>query len=184
CIRDSPGGAKPVEPPLGHTVPSLRQFPRVEPQSPGVAAVRHQARGERVDYALEKFHLPGGEGGMGVVDKALHKPPGAVVAFKKPNSLREKLTARMLREIDVAQVLGDNRHVMQRLGLLEPWCSETGMPVSEGAGSWQHEPAPDQWRGIATLREDRDHLPGRTPHRGHLPLACPMIQTKRPRRRP
>ncbi|MFE7931253.1 hypothetical protein ACFU6S_21435 [Streptomyces sp. NPDC057456] len=38
-----------------------------------------------------------------------HRP---VVAFKKPKSLREKLTARMLREIEVAQALGGNRHVM------------------------------------------------------------------------
>lgn len=30
------------------------------------------------------------------------------------------------------------------------------------------------------LREDRDHLPGRTSHRRHLPLVRPMIRTKPP----
>ncbi|MEU7466807.1 transposase, partial [Streptomyces griseofuscus] len=30
------------------------------------------------------------------------------------------------------------------------------------------------------LREDRDHLPGRTPHRRHLPVVRPLIQTKPP----
>lgn len=76
------------------------------------AAVRQQARGDRGDYALEKFPMPGGEGGMGIVHQAVHKPTGTVVAFKKPRSLREQLTARMLREIEVAQALGGNRHVM------------------------------------------------------------------------
>ncbi|MFF4827466.1 protein kinase domain-containing protein [Streptomyces sp. NPDC001204] len=77
------------------------------------AAVRQEARGERNDYALEKFPLPGGDkGGMGVVHEAVHKPTNTVVAFKKSKSLREKLTARMRREIEAAQMLGGNRHVM------------------------------------------------------------------------
>ncbi|MFG2211979.1 protein kinase [Streptomyces sp. NPDC048638] len=87
-----------------------------EPAPPADAdpygAVRRQARGERGDYALEKFPLPDGQGGMGIVHQAVHKPTGTVVAFKKPKSLRENLTARMLREIEVAQKLGANRHIM------------------------------------------------------------------------
>ncbi|MEU3299280.1 transposase [Streptomyces sp. NPDC006678] len=34
------------------------------------------------------------------------------------------------------------------------------------AGRPRHRPVP---------RRSEDHLPGRTPHRGHLPLVCPMI---------
>ncbi|WP_328580458.1 serine/threonine-protein kinase [Streptomyces sp. NBC_00370] len=75
-------------------------------------AVRRQARGVKKDYALQKFPLPDGKGGMGIVHEAVHKETGTVVAFKKPRSLRENLTARMLREIEVAQKLGANRHVM------------------------------------------------------------------------
>ncbi|MEU2901212.1 protein kinase domain-containing protein [Streptomyces sp. NPDC001273] len=82
------------------------------PASDPYAAVRRQARGVKKDYALEKFPLPDGKGGMGIVHEAVHKPTGTVVAFKKPRSLRENLTARMLREIEVAQKLGSNRHVM------------------------------------------------------------------------
>lgn len=49
---------------------------------------------------------------MGVVHEAVHKPTETVVAFKKSKSLREKLTARMRHEIEAAQMLGGNRHVM------------------------------------------------------------------------
>ncbi|MBP8535621.1 transposase, partial [Streptomyces sp. MK37H] len=36
-----------------------------------------------------------------------------------------------------------------------------------------------QWRGLATRYEkDRNDLPGRTPHRRHLPMVRSMIQTK------
>ncbi|MFG2425088.1 protein kinase [Streptomyces sp. NPDC048448] len=83
------------------------------PAADPYAAVRQRARGVKKDYTLEKFPLPGGDkGGMGVVHEAVHKTTKTVVAFKKPLSLREKLTARMLREIEVAQKLGGNRHVM------------------------------------------------------------------------
>ncbi|MFB7763300.1 hypothetical protein [Streptomyces xiamenensis] len=54
------------------------------------------------DYALEKFPLLAGKGGVGIVHEAVYKATGIVVAFKKPCSLREHLTARMLREIEVA----------------------------------------------------------------------------------
>ncbi|WP_127452976.1 serine/threonine-protein kinase [Streptomyces sp. B29(2018)] len=87
----------------------------VDPEPPSAdayAEVRRLARGVKKDYALEKFPLPDGQGGMGIVHQALHKATGTVVAFKKPRSLRENLTARMLREIEVAQMLGANRHVM------------------------------------------------------------------------
>ncbi|WP_331752801.1 protein kinase (plasmid) [Streptomyces sp. NBC_00637] len=82
------------------------------PAADQYAAVRQLARGVKKDYALEKFPMPGGKGGMGVVHEARHKTADVVVAFKKPLSLRERLTARMMREIEVAQKLGGNRHVM------------------------------------------------------------------------
>ncbi|WP_328625638.1 protein kinase [Streptomyces sp. NBC_00353] len=92
--------------------PAVEEEPAPTPAADPYAAVRQQACGNRGDYALEKFPMPGGEGGMGIVHEAVHKPTGTVVAFKKPRSLREQLTARMLREIEVAQALGGNRHVM------------------------------------------------------------------------
>lgn len=98
----------------GHTpagAPAVEERP-TPPGADPYAAVRRQARGVKKDYALETFPLPDGEGGMGIVHEAVHKSTGAVVAFKKPRSLRENLTARMLREIEVAQKLGRNRHVM------------------------------------------------------------------------
>ncbi|MER8119159.1 serine/threonine-protein kinase [Streptomyces sp. NPDC094031] len=82
------------------------------PPADAYAEVRRLARGVKKDYALEKFPLPDGHGGMGIVHEAVHKATGTVVAFKKPRSLRENLTARMMREIEVAQKLGANRHVM------------------------------------------------------------------------
>ncbi|MDX3694945.1 protein kinase [Streptomyces europaeiscabiei] len=92
--------------------PAVDQPQAPAPAADPYAAVRLQARGVKKDYALDIFPMPGGEGGMGVVHEAVHKATGTVVAFKKPRSLREKLTARMLREIEVAQKLGGNRHVM------------------------------------------------------------------------
>lgn len=57
------------------------------------AEVRRLAHGVK-DYALEKFPLPDGKGGMGIVHEAVHKATGTVVALEKPRSLRENLTAR------------------------------------------------------------------------------------------
>lgn len=44
-----------------------------------------------------------------------------------------------------------------------------------------HQPLEAAARHRHPLREDRDHLPGRTPHRGHLPLGRSVIPTKRSR---
>ncbi|WP_107469010.1 serine/threonine-protein kinase [Streptomyces griseiscabiei] len=97
----------------GHAATASPPAPAPEPPpADAYAEVRRLARGVKKDYALEKFPLPDGKGGMGIVHEAEHKATGTVVAFKKPRSLRENLTARMLREIEVAQKLGTNRHVM------------------------------------------------------------------------
>ncbi|MFJ4153145.1 endo alpha-1,4 polygalactosaminidase [Streptomyces galbus] len=46
-----------------------------------------------------------------------------------------------------------------------------------------HQPPEAVARHRHPLREDRHHLPRRTPHHGHLPLVRPVIQTKPPSRR-
>ncbi|MFF9436753.1 protein kinase [Streptomyces sp. NPDC014735] len=128
----------------GHAA-ALPASPDPEPSSADAyAEVRRLARGERKDYALEKFALPDGEGGMGIVHEAVHKTTGTVVAFKKPRSLRENLTARMLREIEVAQRLGTNRHVMPVLDF-SPRAEWFVMPMAQSTAErlqpeLQHDP--------------------------------------------
>ncbi|MGY5051658.1 hypothetical protein ACWDE0_39680 [Streptomyces sp. 900105755] len=105
----------------GHAAAVSSAAAEPEPPSDDVyVEVRRLARGVKKDYALEKFPLPDGKGGMGIVHEAVHKATKTVVAFKKPRSLRENLTARMLREIEVAQRLGTNRHVMPVLDFSPP----------------------------------------------------------------
>ncbi|MFE1198768.1 hypothetical protein ACFW6E_39550, partial [Streptomyces olivaceoviridis] len=43
-----------------------------------------------------------------------------------------------------------------------------------------HQPPQAVARRRHPLREGGHHLPGRTPHRGHLPLVRPLIQTRLP----
>ncbi|MDH6502451.1 serine/threonine-protein kinase [Streptomyces sp. SAI-149] len=114
------------------------------PSEDAYAEVRRLARGVKKDYALEKFPLPDGKGGMGIVHEAVHKVTGTVVAFKKPRSLRENLTARMLREIEVAQRLGTNRHVMPVLDF-SPRAEWFVMPMAQSTAErlqpeLQHDP--------------------------------------------
>ncbi|MGA5881161.1 serine/threonine-protein kinase [Streptomyces cellulosae] len=115
----------------GHAAAASSAGPDPEPPSADAyAEVRRLAAGVRSDYALEKFPLPDGNGGMGIVHEAVHKATGTVVAFKKPRSLRENLTARMLREIEVAQKLGTNRHVMPVLDF-SPRAEWFAMPMAQ-----------------------------------------------------
>ncbi|MEU4080423.1 serine/threonine-protein kinase [Streptomyces venezuelae] len=129
----------------GHTAAAPSAAPDPEPPAADAyAEVRRLARGERKDYALEKFALPDGEGGMGIVHEAVHKTTGTVVAFKKPRSLRENLTARMLREIEAAQRLGTNRHVMPILDF-SPRAEWFVMPMAQSTAErlqpeLQHDP--------------------------------------------
>ncbi|HBF82492.1 MAG TPA: hypothetical protein DD420_21945 [Streptomyces sp.] len=129
----------------GHAAPAPPAAPGPELTSADVyAEVRRLARGVKKDYALEKFPLPDGQGGMGIVHEAVHKETGTVVAFKKPRSLRENLTARMLREIEVAQRLGTNRHVMPVLDF-SPRAEWFVMPMAQNTAErlqpeLQHDP--------------------------------------------
>ncbi|WP_225652066.1 protein kinase domain-containing protein [Streptomyces pseudogriseolus] len=130
----------------GHATAASSAVPAPEPPAADVyAEVRRLARGVKRDYALEKFPLPDGKGGMGIVHEAVHKATGTVVAFKKPRSLRENLTARMLREIEVAQKLGTNRHVMPVLDF-SPRAEWFVMPTAQSTAErlqpeLQHDPA-------------------------------------------
>ncbi|MGW2933546.1 serine/threonine-protein kinase [Streptomyces sp. NPDC001156] len=76
---------------------------------PAYEQVRQAARGTRADYALERLPFDGG--GQGEVFRATHKPTGVVVVFKRRSSSWSK-TMRMHREIEIAQRLGANPHVM------------------------------------------------------------------------
>lgn len=46
---------------------------------------------------------------------------------------------------------------VKRLGLLEPWCLETGTPGSEGPGYANMTRLFDRWRGIATPYDKAAH---------------------------
>ncbi|MFF9607529.1 protein kinase [Streptomyces sp. NPDC014684] len=73
-------------------------------------AVRRAARGNRKDYALDR--LPKGEGGQAQVFMATHKTSGCRVAVKKRSSMGDRGLRRMRREIEVAQTLVSNPHIM------------------------------------------------------------------------
>ncbi|PRH80290.1 serine/threonine protein kinase [Streptomyces solincola] len=72
--------------------------------------VRAQARGERRDYRLDR--LPNEEGGQAQIFRAIHKPTDVEVAFKRRNSQRDTPAARMRREIEISQLLGQHAHYM------------------------------------------------------------------------
>lgn len=56
----------------------------------------------------------------------------------------------------------------------------SGRPAPRTGLLARHPRPPAQTRHRDPLREDRRHLPGRAPHRRHLPLVRPVIQTKLP----
>ncbi|WP_327708884.1 serine/threonine protein kinase [Streptomyces sp. NBC_00464] len=72
--------------------------------------VRAQARGERRDYRLDR--LPKEEGGQAQIFRAVHKPTDVEVAFKRRTSQRDTPAARMRREIEISQLLGQHAHYM------------------------------------------------------------------------
>ena len=73
-------------------------------------AVRRAARGRREDYALER--IPIERGGQAEVFSARHKPSGIMVAYKRVKPATAHTRARMRREIEAAQLLGGNPHVL------------------------------------------------------------------------
>ncbi|MET7927044.1 protein kinase [Streptomyces sp. NPDC005349] len=73
--------------------------------------VSQTARGDRGDYKMEPRPLAP-PGGQAEVFPATHRPSGTVVAFKRRLGWRERGRRRMRREVEIAQRLGDNPHVM------------------------------------------------------------------------
>ncbi|MDX3696924.1 serine/threonine-protein kinase [Streptomyces europaeiscabiei] len=74
--------------------------------------VSRSARGDRDDYRLEPRPLAP-PGGQGEVFPATHKPSSTVVAFKRRKGLfKQRGIRRMHREVEIAQRLGANPHVM------------------------------------------------------------------------
>jgi hypothetical protein len=73
-------------------------------------SVRRAAQGRRKDYALEP--APIDCGGQAEVFRARHKPSGITVALKRAKPATTDARARMRREIEAAQLLGGNPHVM------------------------------------------------------------------------
>ena len=72
--------------------------------------VRRAAQGRREDYALERTPIE--RGGQAEVFSARHKPSGIMVAYKRVKPATVHTRARMRREIEAAQLLGGNPHVM------------------------------------------------------------------------
>ena len=73
-------------------------------------AVRMAARGREQDYELDP--RPIDRGGQAEVSGARHRQTGVRVAFKRLRRREPHTVARMRREIEAAQVLGGNPHVM------------------------------------------------------------------------
>ncbi|MFF3247052.1 serine/threonine-protein kinase [Streptomyces sp. NPDC002870] len=77
----------------------------------GYDVVSQSARGERRDYRLESRPLAP-PGGQAEVFPAEHKTSQTVVAFKRRLSRNPRAERRMRREVEIAQRLGANPHVM------------------------------------------------------------------------
>ncbi|MFF7987180.1 serine/threonine-protein kinase [Streptomyces sp. NPDC007901] len=98
-------GHRPEEP---LSTPELASTPAVRRYD----VVSRSARGDRDDYRLEPRPLAP-PGGQGEVFPATHKPSGTVVAFKRRKGLfKQRGIRRMHREVEIAQRLGANPHVM------------------------------------------------------------------------
>ncbi|MFC8669020.1 protein kinase [Streptomyces sp. NPDC057199] len=121
-----------------HITPVLVRISGLRPSGPQPAPVpvahsydrvSQSARGERGDYALKPRPLAP-PGGQAEVFEATHKPSGTVVAFKRRFGWRERGARRMHREVDIAQRLGGNPHVMPVLDY-DPAYSWFVMPKAE-----------------------------------------------------
>ncbi|MET8605763.1 protein kinase [Streptomyces rubiginosohelvolus] len=80
------------------------------PPFAGYDAVGLSARGQRKDYRLDR--LPMASEGQADVFRGVHKPSDTVVAFKRRRRQDSRARRRMVREVDVAQLLGGHPHVM------------------------------------------------------------------------
>jgi hypothetical protein len=98
--------------------------------------VRSQARGERRDYRLDR--LPKEEGGQAQIFRAVHKPTDVEVAFKRRTSQRDTPAARMRREIEISQLLGQHAHYMPILDSnpVDGWLV---MPMAQATAEQQRD---------------------------------------------
>ncbi|MFJ8295602.1 serine/threonine protein kinase [Streptomyces sp. NPDC094447] len=102
--------------------------------------VRSQARGERRDYRLDR--LPKEEGGQAQVFRAVHKSTDVEVAFKRRTSQRDTPAARMRREIEISQLLGQHAHYMPILDSnpLDGWLV---MPMAQATAEQRRDSLSD-----------------------------------------
>lgn len=110
-------------------------------------AVRMAASGTRGDYALDRGPID--RGGQAEVFRARHKPSGVMVAFKRLHPAMPNAVARMRREIEIAQALGGNPHVMPVLDYSNrhDWFV---MPLAEAATSLPVLSQPAELRELVT----------------------------------
>lgn len=96
-------------------------------------------------------------------------------------TIRDHLHNRGIRSVIPipAEQRGHRLRRGSRGGRRQPW---TARGTSSATQSSDASTAQAVARHRRPLREDRDHLPGRTAHRGHLPLVRTMTQTKGPSR--
>ncbi|MFE2226350.1 protein kinase domain-containing protein [Streptomyces kronopolitis] len=107
--------------------------------------VVREARGIKRDYSLEHISI---EGGQAAVFRATHKTSDIKVAFKRRLSQLEDPSARMRREIDIAELLNGHPHYMPILDFEQnhKWFV---MPLAEATAEEKHE----QLRESDHLRE-------------------------------
>ncbi|MFJ8787341.1 protein kinase [Streptomyces sp. NPDC102476] len=116
----------------GHRPEDPASAPEPAPMPAGrrYDVVSRSARGERADYSLGPRPLAP-PGGQGEVFPATHKPSGTVVAFKRRKGLfKQRGIRRMHREVEIAQRLGANAHVMPVLDF-DPGYEWFVMPKAE-----------------------------------------------------
>ncbi|MFB7275422.1 serine/threonine-protein kinase [Streptomyces sp. NPDC056244] len=108
--------------------------------------VIREGRGIKKDYSLER--IPIEEGGQAAVFRAAHKTSDIKVAFKRRLSQRDNPSARMRREIDIAELLNGHPHYMPILDFEQDhkWFV---MPLAEATAEEKHE----QLRESDHLRE-------------------------------
>ncbi|WP_274036600.1 protein kinase domain-containing protein [Streptomyces sp. MMBL 11-1] len=102
--------------------------PAAPPTAAGYAPVGLSARGQRKDYRLDR--LPMASEGQADVFRGVHKPSDTVVAFKRRRRKDSRARRRMVREVDVAQLLGGHPHVMPVLDF-SPAYDWFVMPMAE-----------------------------------------------------
>ncbi len=126
---------------LEHAIPVARAYLAGQPVPSGAQPAESTApwlilarlgRGMEKKYA--KDPQPIGEGGQGSVRRAVHKPTGIRVAFKRLRFHDDDSRARMRREIDAGRHFGSHPNVMPVLDADPEWRWFT-MPQADGSAA-------------------------------------------------